>query len=93
VGFDRYKSLQDAAVLSFQEVGYMDRIKEEPFMRVCLSAGEEGILKTFGERQMVVSVCFLDGASEADNGWLAEQAKMIYEQYYSRVSAHRQKED
>jgi hypothetical protein len=64
--------------------------KETDFMLVNLSAKEAGVLKTVGERAIVVSIHLMDGADEADNAWLMEQARLLYQQYYSRVSEYKE---
>lgn len=64
-------------------------IREESFMLVNLGPTRMGVLKTIGKRGMVVSCEFIDGATEGDNAWLMEQAKLLYEQYYARVNDYR----
>lgn len=66
--------------------------KETAFMLVNLSTKEAGVLKTVGTRDIVVSIHLMDGADEADNAWLMEQTKLLYQQYYSRVSEYRKEE-
>ena len=67
----------------------MNRFSEEDFMLVNLrgtqGAGEVGVLKTIGNRDIVASAKLIAGASEADNMWLMEKIKQAYRQYYSRV--------
>ena len=64
-------------------------IREDNFMLVNLGPTRMGVLKTIGKRGMVVSCEFIEGSTEGDNLWLMEQAKVLYEQYYARVSDYR----
>lgn len=67
----------------------MFRKREEDFIVVYMSDKEAGILKTIGDRKVVGSVQFEPDADTADNSWLAEQLKMLYEQYYARLKEYR----
>ena len=64
-------------------------VKEDDFMIVKLSDNRSGVLKTVGKRGIVISCEFIEGADEADNTWIMEQAKQLYEAYYKRVSEYR----
>ena len=44
-----------------------------------------GVLKTVGEREIVADIKLMVTANEADNVWLMEQVKSLYETYYNRV--------
>ena len=50
--------------------------------------GDRGILKTVGDREVVVSIKLIQGADSADNEWLSEAIRNVYMQYYSRVSEY-----
>ena len=65
-------------------------MKEEDFMLVNLGVTRMGVLKTIGKRGIVVSVEFIEDADEVDNAWLMEQSKLLYEQYYARVSDYKE---
>lgn len=60
-------------------------MREEAFQQLTLSARDRGILKTVGEREVVVNVRVLADADSADNDWLMEEVKHVYMRYYSRV--------
>ncbi|MBO5279254.1 MAG: hypothetical protein J6B06_07175 [Lachnospiraceae bacterium] len=60
-------------------------MSEEAFQQLTLSARDRGILKTVGEREVVVNVRVLADADSADNEWLMEEVKNVYMRYYSRV--------
>ena len=62
---------------------------EQDFMIVNLAAREVGVLKTIGEREFVATVKLENGADEADNMWLIEQVKLLYQQYYARVGDYK----
>lgn len=62
--------------------------KEEDFITVELPNNSIGILKQVGEREFVVNIWTLPGADAADNEWLLENIKNIYEQYYHRVKEY-----
>jgi hypothetical protein len=66
----------------------MKQYLEEDFMILNLSASEIGILQTIGERGIVANCTLIKGADEADNIWLAEQIKILYEQYFHRVAEY-----
>jgi hypothetical protein len=66
----------------------MKQYLEEDFMILNLSASEIGILQTIGERGIVANCTLIKGADEADNIWLAEQMKMLYQQYFHRVAEY-----
>jgi hypothetical protein len=66
----------------------MKQYLEEDFMILNLSASDIGILQTIGERGIVANCTLIKGADEADNIWLAEQMKMLYQQYYHRVAEY-----
>ena len=70
----------------------MNQFGEEDFMlinlRGTLGVREFGVLKTIGNRDIVASVKLLAGADEADNVWLMEKVKQVYQQYYSRVQEY-----
>ena len=62
---------------------------EKEFEIIRLSgAGDRGILKTVGDREVVVSVKLMQGADSADNDWLTEAIRNVYMQYYSRVNSY-----
>ena len=62
---------------------------EQDFMIVNLTNREVGVLKTVGERECVATVKLVEGADEADNMWLIEQVKILYQQYYTRVGEYK----
>jgi hypothetical protein len=70
----------------------MNRFGEEDFMLINLRGTqgkrEFGLLKTIGERDIVVSTKLLSGADEADNVWLMQKVKEAYMQYYCRVQEY-----
>jgi hypothetical protein len=66
----------------------MKQYLEEDFMILNLSASDIGILQTIGERGIVANCTLIKGADEADNIWLAEQMKMLYQQYFHRVAEY-----
>jgi Leu/Phe-tRNA-protein transferase len=66
----------------------MKQYMEDDFMILNLSAHEIGILQTIGERGIVANCRVIKGADEADNIWIAEQIKTLYEQYYHRVAEY-----
>ena len=57
---------------------------EQDFMMVNISTDHRGVLKTLGEREVVVKIKMLEGADEADNTWLMEQTLALYKTYYAR---------
>ena len=59
---------------------------EQDFMMINLSAVNRGILKTIGNREIVVDMKVIEGAREEDNMWLMEQAMCLYKAYYDRVT-------
>ena len=59
---------------------------EQDFMMINLSAVNRGILKTVGNREIVVDMKVIEGAREEDNRWLMEQAMCLYKAYYDRVT-------
>lgn len=59
---------------------------DEKFVVVKLSDRDRGILKTVGDREVVVSVKIQPGADSADNNFLMESLKIVYMQYYNRVA-------
>ena len=59
---------------------------EQDFMMINLSAVNRGILKTVGNREIVVDMKVIEGAREEDNMWLTEQAMCLYKAYYDRVT-------
>ena len=59
---------------------------EQDFMMINLSAVNRGILKTVGNREIVVDMKVIEGAREEDNMWLMEQAMSLYKAYYNRVT-------
>ena len=65
---------------------------EKGFEVVSLSAREKGLLKTIGNREIVVSAKTVQGADNADNEWLMETMRTVYMQYYSRVAEYRNME-
>lgn len=58
---------------------------EDDFMLVNLTSRNIGVLKTVGEREIVADIKLMVTANEADNVWLMEQVKSLYETYYNRV--------
>lgn len=58
---------------------------EDDFMLVNLTSRNIGVLKTVGEREIVADIKLMVTANEADNVWLMEQVKRLYESYYNRV--------
>lgn len=58
---------------------------EDDFMLVNLTSRNIGVLKTVGEREIVADIKLMVTANEADNVWLVEQVKSLYESYYNRV--------
>ena len=62
---------------------------EKGFEIINISAGEKGILKTVGNREVVLSVKVLPGSDSSDNDWLIEALRAVYMQYYSRVAEYR----
>lgn len=58
---------------------------EDDFMLVNLTSRNIGVLKTVGEREIVADIKLMVTANEADNVWLVEQVKSLYESYYHRV--------
>jgi len=58
---------------------------EDDFMLVNLTSRNIGVLKTVGEREIVADIKLMVTANEADNVWLMEQVKSLYESYYNRV--------
>jgi hypothetical protein len=66
----------------------MKQYLEEDFMILNLSASDIGILQTIGERGIVANCTLIKGADESDNIWLAEQIKILYEQYFHRVAEY-----
>jgi hypothetical protein len=66
----------------------MKQYMEDDFMILNLSAREIGILQTIGERGIVANCRVIKGADESDNIWLAEQIKILYEQYFHRVAEY-----
>ncbi len=67
-------------------------MRDEDFLVVSLSPREQGILKILGEREIVTSVRFIDGADSTDNNWLVEELRLLYMKYYSRVSEYKDME-
>lgn len=59
---------------------------EQNFMMVNLSPNNRGVLKTVGNREIVVDMKVIEGAREEDNTWLMEQAMCLYKAYYNRVT-------
>lgn len=59
---------------------------EQNFMMVNLSPNNRGVLKTVGNREIVVDMKVIEGAREEDNMWLMEQAMCLYKAYYNRVT-------
>lgn len=62
---------------------------EKGFEIINISAGEKGILKTVGNREVVLSVKVLPGSDSSDNDWMIEALRAVYMQYYSRVAEYR----
>lgn len=62
---------------------------EKGFEIINISAGEKGILKTVGSREVVLSVKVLPGSDSSDNDWLMKALMAVYMQYYSRVAEYR----
>lgn len=58
---------------------------EDDFMLVNLTSRNIGVLKTVGEREIVADIKLMVTANEADNVWLMERVKSLYESYYNRV--------
>lgn len=58
---------------------------EDDFMLVNLTSRNIGVLKTVGEREIVADIKLMVTANEADNVWLMEQVKSLYESYYNRL--------
>lgn len=58
---------------------------EQDFMMVNLSKEHRGLLKTCGEREIVVDIKVITGANESDNAWLMEQMLALYKAYHARV--------
>lgn len=58
---------------------------EDDFMLVNLTSRNIGVLKTVGEREIVADIKLMVTANEADNMWLMEQVKSLYESYYNRL--------
>lgn len=58
---------------------------EDDFMLVNLTSRNIGVLKTVGEREIVADIKLMVTANEADNVWLMDQVKSLYETYYNRV--------
>ena len=57
---------------------------EQDFMMVNLSQKHRGLLKTCGEREIVVDIKVLEGVDESDNTWLMEQILELYKAYFAR---------
>ena len=55
---------------------------EDDFMLVNLTSRNIGVLKTVGEREIVADIKLMVTANEADNVWLMEQVKSLYESYF-----------
>ena len=66
-----------------------NKIMEKGFEIINISAGEKGILKTVGNREVVLSVKVLPGSDSSDNDWMIEALRAVYMQYYSRVAEYR----
>lgn len=62
---------------------------EREFEIIGLGLQEKGLLKTFGNREVVISVKVLPGADNSDNEWIMESIRNLYLQYYTRVSEYR----
>jgi len=67
----------------------VEQIMKKGFEIINISAGEKGILKTVGNREVVLSVKLLPGSGGSDNDWLIEALRAVYMQYYSRVAEYR----
>lgn len=65
---------------------------EKGFEIVGLGLQEKGVLKTVGNREVVVSVKTIPGADVSDNDWIMEAVRNCYMQYYSRVAEYRNME-
>ena len=66
----------------------MKKQEKEPFMWVELPNQSVGLLKVAGEHAFMVNVWPILGADVADNEWLLENIKNLYEQYYHRVKEY-----
>ena len=66
----------------------MRKQEKEPFMWVELPNQSMGLLKVAGEHAFMMNVWSIPGADAADNEWLLENIKNLYEQYYHRVKGY-----
>ena len=65
-------------------------MEEKDLDIIQLRQNEKGILKTKGEREVVVSIVLIPGADEFDNTELVQELKLAYLKYYSRVAEYKE---
>lgn len=66
----------------------MKKQEKEPFIWVELPNQSMGLLKVEGQHEFIVNVWTLSGADAADNEWMIENIKNVYEHYYHRVKGY-----